>query len=209
VRGERRHFTHSKIMAWVAFDRTVKAVERFGLAGPVERWRQIRQQIHDEVCQRGFDRDKNSFVQAYNSHELDASLLMAPLVGFLPANDPRMVATVAAISNELLTDGFVKRYQTQSNVDALPPGEGAFLACTFWLADNLCLQGRHDEAAAIFERLLKLRNDVGLLSEEFDPHARRFLGDFPQAFTHVALVNTAHNLAGKQRKRPAEQRSRP
>jgi len=197
VRGPRRHFTHSKVMAWLAFDRGVQAVERFGRVGPVEGWRAIRSEIHREVCEQGFDVELNSFTQSYGSKRLDASLLMIPLVGFLPADDPRMIGTVAAIERELVRDGFVYRYthdEEGRSVDGLPPGEGAFLPCTFWLADNLALQGRLDEAEAIFERLLELRSDLGLLAEEWDPDARRQLGNYPQAFTHVALVNTAFNL---------------
>lgn len=194
VRGPRRHFTHSKVMAWVAMDRAVKAVERFGLEGPVEQWRRLRKVIHDQVCRSGFDRELNAFVQYYGSKDLDASLLMLPLVGFLPATDPRMRGTVAAIQQRLMRDGFVDRYPTHPDVDGLPPGEGAFLICTFWLADNLALQGRYIEARAIFERLLALRNDVGLLSEEYDPQTRRLVGNFPQAFSHVGLINTARNL---------------
>jgi GH15 family glucan-1,4-alpha-glucosidase len=210
VRGPRRHFTHSKVMAWVAFDRGVQAVERFGRKGPVERWRSIRTEIHREVCKEGFDVDLNSFTQFYGSNRLDASLLMIPLVGFLPADDPRMVGTVAAIERELVRDGFVYRYthdEEARSVDGLPPGEGAFLPCTFWLADNLALQGRLDEAEEIFERLLALRNELGLLAEEWDPAERRQLGNFPQAFTHVALVNTAFNLDREERRSPMEQRS--
>jgi GH15 family glucan-1,4-alpha-glucosidase len=210
VRGPRRHFTHSKVMAWVAFDRGVQAVERFGRNGPADRWRSIRTEIHEEVCEQGFDVELNSFTQFYGSKRLDASLLMIPLVGFLPADDPRMVGTVAAVERELVRDGFVYRYahdEGTTNVDGLPPGEGAFLPCTFWLADNLALQGRLDEAEEIFERLLALRNDVGLLAEEWDPNARRQLGNFPQAFTHVALVNTAFNLDREERRSPMEQRS--
>jgi len=210
VRGPRRHFTHSKVMAWVAFDRGVQAVERFGRNGPVERWRSIRTEIHREVCKQGFDVELNSFTQFYGSKRLDASLLMIPLVGFLPADDPRMVGTVAAIERELVRDGFVYRYSHDDearNVDGLPPGEGAFLPCTFWLADNLALQGRIDEAEEIFERLLELRNEVGLLAEEWDPKERRQLGNFPQAFTHVALVNTAFNLDRQEHGSPMEQRS--
>lgn len=195
IRGPRRHFTHSKVMAWVAVDRMIKAVERFGMDGPVERWRGLRKAIHDEVCRKGFDPARNSFVQHYGSPELDASLLMMALVGFLPATDPRVRGTVEAIERELMTDGFVARYRSRSEVDGLPPGEGAFLPCTFWLADNLELLDRHDDALQLFERLLALRNDVGLLSEEYDPRSRRLMGNFPQAFTHVALVNTACNLS--------------
>jgi GH15 family glucan-1,4-alpha-glucosidase len=205
VRGPRRHFTHSKVMAWVAVDRAVKAVERFGLDGPVERWRQIRDRIHADVCRHGFDADCNAFVQYYGAKELDASLLMIPLVGFLPATDPRMSGTVKAILERLLVDGFVLRYATSPAVDGLPPGEGAFLACTFWLADNLALQGRYDEAREVFGRLLGIRNDVGLLSEQYDPVARRLVGNFPQAFSHVGLINTARNLT--RRGGPAEDRA--
>ena len=194
VRGPRRHFTHSKVMAWVAADRAVKAVERFGMAGPVERWRALRDAIHEDVCRRGFSVKRDAFVQFYGGCELDAALLMMPLVGFLPACDPRMVATVAAIERELMVDGFVRRYATASGVDGLPPGEGVFLACSFWLADNYAMMGRRGEAQVLFERLLALRNDVGLLAEEYDPRSGRQLGNFPQAFSHVALINTAHNL---------------
>ena len=195
VRGPRRPFTHSKVMAWVALDRAVKAVERFGLEGPVERWRAVRAAIHADVCRGGFDRGIGAFVQSYGSKLLDASLLMIPLVGFLPAADPRMLGTVEAIRKHLMSDGLVARYQTSPDLDRLPPGEGAFLACTFWLADNLALQGRRAEARALFERLLDVRNDVGLLSEQYDPDARRLVGNFPQAFSHVGLINTACNLS--------------
>jgi GH15 family glucan-1,4-alpha-glucosidase len=197
VRGPRRHFTHSKIMAWVAFDRAVQAVQCFGREGPVERWRAQRDAVHDEVCRRGFDAARNTFVQYYEGDTLDASLLMIPLVGFLPADDRRVVGTVAAVERHLVVDGFVLRYAVADapHVDALPPGEGVFLPCSFWLADDLALLGRHDEARRLFERLLALRNDVGLLSEEYDPGRRRLVGNFPQAFTHVSLVNTARNLS--------------
>jgi GH15 family glucan-1,4-alpha-glucosidase len=210
VRGPRRHFTHSKVMAWVAFDRGVQAVERFDRAGPVERWREVRTEIHREVCARGFDADLNSFTQSYGSKRLDASLLMIPLVGFLPADDPRMVGTVAAIERELVRDGFVYRYthdEEARSVDGLPPGEGAFLPCTFWLADNFALQGRVDDGLAVFQRLLDLRSDLGLLAEEWDSSTRRQLGNFPQAFTHVALVNTAFNLDRQAHAAPMEQRA--
>ena len=195
VRGPRRHFTHSKMMAWVAFDRAVKAVERYGASGPVDRWRQLRDEIHAEVLAEGFDRTRNTFTQYYGSKELDASLLMIPLVGFLQATDPRVVGTVAAIERDLMWNGFVQRYQTKEHIDGLPPGEGVFLACTFWLADNYALQGRRDDAVGVFERLLTLRNDLGLLSEQYDPQQKRQLGNFPQAFSHVMLINTARNLA--------------
>ena len=204
VRGPRRPFTHSKVMAWVALDRAVKAVRRFGLDGPVERWRAVRDAIHADVCRNAFDREIGGFVQYYGAKLLDASLLMIPLVGFLPATDPRMIGTVEAIEKHLMSDGLVARYQTAPELDGLPPGEGTFLPCTFWLADNLALQGRHDEAKALFERLLVVRNDVGLLSEQYDPGARRLVGNFPQAFTHVGLVNTASNLT--RRDGPAKHR---
>jgi GH15 family glucan-1,4-alpha-glucosidase len=196
VRGPRRHFTHSKVMAWVAADRAVKAVEQFGLDGPADRWRHLRSEIHHQVCDHGFDATRNTFTQSYDRGALDASLLMIPLVGFLPATDPRMVGTVAAIQAELCDDGFVRRYGAASlgDVDGLPGGEGAFLPCSFWLADNLILQGRIEEGRRQFTRLCGLANDVGLLAEEYDPTQRRQVGNFPQAFTHVALINTAHNL---------------
>jgi GH15 family glucan-1,4-alpha-glucosidase len=209
VRGPRRHFTHSKVMAWVAFDRGVQAVERFGRTGPVERWREVRSEIHREVLERGFDVELNSFTQSYGSKLLDASLLVIPLVGFLPADDPRMIGTVAAIERELYRDGFVYRYPSDdeaATVDGLIPGEGAFLPCTFWLVDNFALQGRLDEAEELFERLLALRSDLGLLAEEWDPATSRQLGNFPQAFTHVALVNTAFNLDRQAERSPMEQR---
>jgi GH15 family glucan-1,4-alpha-glucosidase len=200
VRGPRRHFTHSKVMAWVAFDRGIKLVEVFAREGPVARWRELRAEIHDEVCREGFDAERGSFVQSYGSKKLDASLLMIPIVGFLPPDDPRVVGTVAAIEHELAHDGFVDRYETPdtevSEVDGLPGSEGAFLPCSFWLVDNLYLQGREDEARALFERLLALRNDLGLLSEEYDPVQGCMLGNFPQAFTHLALVNSAFALSG-------------
>jgi GH15 family glucan-1,4-alpha-glucosidase len=197
IRGPRRQFTHSKVMAWVALDRGVKAVELAGLEGPVDRWRALRREIHDEVCREGFDPERDAFVQSYGGKQLDASLLLIPLVGFLPASDPRMKATVAAVQRELMVDGLLRRYPEEGSgeVDGLPPGEGTFLACSFWLADNLALMGRRDEAYAIFERLLELRNDVGLLAEQYDPSTGHQLGNFPQAFSHVALVNTARNLS--------------
>lgn len=204
VRGPKRHFTHSKVMAWVAVDRMVKTVERLGLDGPVDRWRGLRARIHDEVCTQGYDGQQNSFVQYYGGTELDASLLRIPLVGFLPADDPRVVGTLQAIERNLLRDGFVARYTTDRGVDGLSDGEGAFLPCTFWLADNYALLGRADDARRTFERTLAVGNDVGLMSEEYDPKAQRLLGNFPQAFTHVGLVNTACNLAG--RFGPAEHR---
>jgi GH15 family glucan-1,4-alpha-glucosidase len=195
VRGPRRHFTHSKVMAWVAFDRAVKAVERYGADGPVDRWRQLRAAVHGEVCEKGFDFERNTFTQSYGSQDLDASLLMIPLVGFLPATDRRVVGTVSAIEQDLMSNGFVRRYRPKEHIDGLPPGEGVFVACSFWLADNYELQGRHDDAHRLFDRLLGVRNDLGLLAEEYDPEQRRLLGNFPQAFSHVMLINTARNLA--------------
>jgi GH15 family glucan-1,4-alpha-glucosidase len=205
VRGPRQHFTFSKVMAWVAFDRAIKSAELFGFDGPVDRWRATRQQIHADVCERGVDRDRGCFVQAYGSKHLDASLLMLPSTGFLPASDPRVRATIEAIERELLCDGFVMRYDIGRTEDGLPPGEGVFLACSFWLADAYVLLGRMDEARTLFERLLTLRNDVGLLSEEYDTRLQRQAGNFPQAFSHVALVNTAHNLS--RAAKPVHQRS--
>jgi GH15 family glucan-1,4-alpha-glucosidase len=195
VRGGPRHFVHSKVMAWVAFDRAVRSVEEQGLRGPVDRWREQRDRIHAQVCERGFDAELDSFTQSYDSKELDASLLLIPLVGFLPAGDPRVRATVAAIERELLRDGLVLRYRVhEESADGLPGDEGVFLPCSFWLCDCYELLGRHDEAHALFERLVGLANDVGLLAEEYDPHAKRQLGNFPQAFTHLALVNTAFTV---------------
>ncbi len=204
VRGPRRHFTHSKVMAWVALDRAVKGVENYQLKGAVDVWHQRRDELHQEICDKGFDAKLGSFVQYYGSKDLDASLLMAPLVGFLPAEDPRIRGTLEAIEKNLMRDGFVQRYPTSSGTDGLPPGERAFLACTFWMADNLALLNRLDEARQIYERLLSLRNDVGLLSEEYDPIAKRLVGNFPQAFSHVGLVNTALNLSKETG--PAEHR---
>jgi GH15 family glucan-1,4-alpha-glucosidase len=204
MRSGRRHYTHSKVMAWVAFDRTLRSAEEFDLACPVDRWRKLRAQIHDEICRHGFNPDTGTFVQSYGSKQLDASLLLLPLVGFLPPTDPRIRATVDAIERTLSADGFILRYDTAGAEDGLPPGEGAFLACSCWLADNLLLQGRYDEARAIFERLLSIRNDVGLLAEEYDPRAKRQLGNFPQAFSHLALVSTALNFA--RGAKPIEQR---
>ena len=195
VRGPRRHFTHSKVMAWVAFDRAIKDAEADCIDAPIERWRSIRAAIHAQVCRRGFDSKINSFVQAYDSAHLDASLLLIPQVGFLPPDDSRVRGTIAAIERNLVVEGLVLRYSTATDVDALPAGEGAFLPCSFWLADGYVLTGRRNEGEALFERLLRLSNDVGLLAEEYDPRARRMLGNFPQALTHMALVNTARILS--------------
>jgi GH15 family glucan-1,4-alpha-glucosidase len=195
VRGPRRHFTHSKVMAWVAFDRAIKDAEQDGLEGPLDRWRQLRDRIHEQVCEQGFDPRGNTFVQSYDSTCLDASLLLLPQVGFLPPEDPRVIGTIAAIERNLMADGLVMRYSTSTDVDALPAGEGAFLPCSFWLADSYVLTGRKEEGAALFERLLALGNDVGLFAEEYDVRAKHQLGNFPQALTHMALVNTARLLS--------------
>ncbi|MGH9502677.1 MAG: glycoside hydrolase family 15 protein [Terriglobales bacterium] len=194
MRGPRRHFTHSKVMAWVAVDRAVQSRELGWISGEVNRWRTLRDTIHQQVCSEGFDTEMNSFVQYYGSKHLDASLLMIPLVGFLPADDKRVLGTVKAIEAGLMQDGFVARYTVDPSVDGMPHGEGQFLACSFWLVDNYGLQGRQDDAEQLFERLLAIRNDVGLLSEEYDPAAKRLLGNFPQAFSHIGLVNSAFNL---------------
>ncbi len=198
VRGGRQHFVHSKVMAWVAFDRAAHELNTQAFGDSRQRWRKIADKIHAEVCDRGFDRDLDSFVQAYGSKRLDASLLLIPLVGFLPADDPRVQGTLRAIEAKLLIDGeFVLRYEPDDAVDGLPAGEGAFLACSFWLVDNYVLQGRYMEARALFERLVRRCNDVGLLAEEVDPLTGRMLGNFPQAFSHVGLINCAFNLTRK------------
>ena len=194
MRGDRQHFTHSKVMAWVAFDRAIKTAEQFGLEGPLDRWREIAAAIHADVCSRGYDRALGSFVQSYGSKQLDASLLLMPLVGFLPPEDARVRGTLQAVERRLLVDGLLKRYDSAAAPDGLPAGEGAFLACSFWLVDAYVLQNRWQDARRLFARLLELRNDVGLLSEEYDPRTRRLVGNFPQAFTHVALINSAFNL---------------
>ena len=196
IRGPRQHFTHSKVMAWVAFDRGVKAVDTFGLAGDASKWRAVRDEIHEQVCRQGFDRELNSFVQHYGSREADASLLQMPLVGFLPADDPRVIGTVELIQQRLTRNGAVYRYRNDKGLENLPGGEGSFFLCTLWLIDNLALQGRTAEAREMFECLLGLRNDVGLLSEQYEPESGRLLGNFPQAFSHLGLINTAEHLAG-------------
>ncbi|MFC1408393.1 glycoside hydrolase family 15 protein [Streptacidiphilus sp. N1-12] len=198
VRGPRRHFVHSKVMAWVAVDRTIRMIEETPHEGPLERWRQLRDDIHEDVCENGFDRERNTFTQSYGSKELDASLLLIPQVGFLPPDDKRVIGTIEAIQRELLTpDGFVLRYPTsggEEGLDGLPGDEGAFLACSFWLADDLAMIGRVAEARQLFEKLLSIRNDVGLLAEEWDPRLQRQVGNFPQAFSHVPLIDTALRL---------------
>ena len=211
VRGKPQHFTHSKVMAWVAIDRAVKSAEQFHLDGPIDRWRALRDRIHGDICENAYSPELNSFVQAYGSKLVDASVLLMPLVGFLPASDPRIVGTVAAIEKRLLVDGFVLRYDSAETDDGLPEGEGAFLACSFWLADNYLLLGRQDDALRVFQRMLDLRNDVGLLSEEYDPVRKRQVGNFPQAFSHIALLSTAFNLGHVRRQnapRPVEQRGK-
>ncbi len=208
VRGPRRQFTHSKVMTWVAFDRAIKSAERFGLHGPVDRWRALRDQIHREVCQHGYDHKLGSFTQYYGATHLDAALLLIPATGFLPPHDERVLGTIRAVERELVSDGFVHRYPTggPESVDGLPGREGAFLACSFWLVDAYHLSGQHERAHALFHRLTAVANDVGLLSEEYDTARGRLVGNFPQAFSHVALVNSARNLSSGD-KRPAEERS--
>jgi GH15 family glucan-1,4-alpha-glucosidase len=207
VRGPKRHFTHSKVMAWVALDRAIASAEKFSLDAPLDRWREVRQRIHDDVCARGFNRKLNSFTQAYDSKDLDANLLLIPLVGFLPASDPRVRGTVESVGQQLSVEGLIRRYDADAVDDGLPGAQGTFLACSFWYVDNLVLLGRREEAVEMFERLLALRNDVGLLSEEYDPRSRRQLGNFPQAFSHVALVSSAYNLERTETAKPAKQRA--
>jgi GH15 family glucan-1,4-alpha-glucosidase len=197
VRGPRRHFTHSKVMAWVALDRAVKSIELYGLPGPLDRWKAARDEVHASVCEHGFDGERGTFVQHYGGKGVDASLLMIALVGFLPPSDPRVVGTIAAVEHDLLRNGFVARYEPHPGLDGQEGVEGVFLPCSFWLVDNYVLQGRKADARTLFEQLLSLCNDVGLLSEEYDPVARRLLGNFPQAFSHVSLVNTARNLSSE------------
>ena len=208
VRGGRKPFVHSKVMAWVAFDRAVRMVERYGQEGPVDRWRELRSAVHREVCEQGYDADRKTFTQSYGSRGLDAATLMIPVVGFLAPTDERVIGTVEAVQRELCHDGFVMRYDTSEAADGLPPGEGAFLPCSFWLADCLTLIGRHEEARRMFDRLTALANDVGLLAEEYDPGQKRLVGNFPQAFTHVALVSTAINL-DRATASPARERAEP
>jgi GH15 family glucan-1,4-alpha-glucosidase len=206
IRGPRRHFTHSKLMAWVALDRAVKAVEQFQLPGDADRWRELRKTIHDDICARGYQPSRGAFTQFYGSDKLDASLLMMPLVGFLPANDPRVRSTIEAIERELTHEGMVHRYHPEKSaaIDGLPPGEGAFLPCSFWLVDCLAQLGRNDDARRLFETLLAKTSPLGLLAEEYDSDRRRLVGNFPQAFSHIGLVNSAQNLGETG---PADQRS--
>lgn len=205
IRGPRRQFTHSKVMAWVAIDRAIKAVHNYGMDGPVKEWEVLRDQIHRDICSNGFNTKLNSFVQYYGANVVDASLLMMPLVGFLDPKDPRLRGTVDAVQTHLLKDGFVLRYETETDIDGLPGEEGAFLACSFWLADNLILLGQTEEARELFQRLINLRNDVGLLAEEYCSSRQRMIGNFPQAFSHIAHVNTAINLSKQHG--PADDRS--
>jgi GH15 family glucan-1,4-alpha-glucosidase len=195
VRGGRQRFTFSAIMAWVAFDRAIHTAERWNLEAPLDRWRALRARVHDEVCREGYDADRNSFVQYFGSTSADASLLLIPTTGFLPADDPRVRGTVAAVERELFQSGIVRRYDTRTGVDGLPPGESAFFPCNFWLVDAYAMQGRMSEANALFERMLALRNDLGLLSEEYEPVLRRQMGNFPQGFCHLTLINSAFRLA--------------
>jgi GH15 family glucan-1,4-alpha-glucosidase len=205
MRGPAQHFTYSKVMVWVAYDRAIQSAEMFGLEGPLDEWRRLRQEVFDDVCARGFDKTRGTFMQAYGSDQLDANLLQLPCVGFLPVSDPRIAATIVAIEHRLVRDGFVLRYSTEEVEDALPPGEGAFLACSFWLVDVYILQERYDDAERLFQRLVDLRNDLGLLSEEYDPRLKRLVGNFPQAFSHLALINSAYNLSPARK--PVHQRA--
>jgi GH15 family glucan-1,4-alpha-glucosidase len=205
VRSGREHFTYSKVMAWVAFDRTIKSAEQFNFDGPIDHWKKLRTEIHADVCRKGYDPRQQSFVRSYGSTEIDASLLLLPTVGFLPPQDPRVKGTIEAVERHLMKDGLVLRYNTASADDGLPPGEGVFLACSFWMVDAYVMLGRLDDARALFDRLVGLCNDVGLLSEEYDPESEQLLGNFPQAFSHVALLNSAFNLT--RASKPAEQRA--
>ena len=205
VRGEPQHFTYSKVMAWVAFDRAVKGMETFGVTGHITHWREVRDTVHRDICQKGYNPELGSFTQAYGSKQLDASLLLIPQVGFLPWTDPRIRGTVEAVEKHLMQDGFVLRYRTEKVNDGLPPGEGVFLACSFWMVSALRMLGRTEDARQLFERLLSLRNDVGLLAEEYDPRAKRQLGNFPQALSHISLINAAFEF--NRASSPGEQRA--
>jgi GH15 family glucan-1,4-alpha-glucosidase len=207
IRGPLRRFTHSRVMVWVAFDRAIAAVERHGLEGPVDRWRELREKVREEVLEHGYDHERGTFTQHYETTEVDASLLVISDVGFLPGDDPRMLGTIKAVEEDLLHEGLLLRYRTQSGVDGLSGHEHPFLACSFWLVEAYALAGRLDDAHALMDRLLALQNDVGLLSEEYDPVARRFIGNFPQAFSHLTLVGAAHQLArAVRRDQPAPTR---
>jgi GH15 family glucan-1,4-alpha-glucosidase len=206
MRSGEKHFTYSKVMAWVAFDRGVKMIEEFKLKGPLRRWRKVREQIHRQVCRNAYNHVVKAFTQHYGSRELDASSLLFPILGFLPIGDPRVTNTIAAVEKNLLRGGFLLRYDSKTTADGLPGGEGVFLLCTFWLVDVYEMQGRDDEARALFERLLSIRNDLGLLSEEYDPRTKRMLGNFPQAFSHIGLLNSAFNLTHERG--PTHQRSK-
>jgi GH15 family glucan-1,4-alpha-glucosidase len=209
-RGEPKHYVLSKVMTWVAFDRAIKSVEKFGFEAPIERWRELRGSICRDVCENGFDPQQNAFVESYGSQMLDGSILLLPAVGFLPPSDPRVRGTIAAIENHMMHGGFVLRHDPRETLNQKQPMEGAFLACSFWLADAYVLMGEIAKAQALFDRLVAVANDLGLLAEEFDPGAGRQTGNFPQALTHIALVNTAHNLshAKKSAEKPAVQRSK-
>jgi GH15 family glucan-1,4-alpha-glucosidase len=207
IRGTPQQFTHSKVMAWVAFDRAIKSLETYGLEGPLEEWRALREEIFQEVCAKAFDPELGTFVQAYGAKHVDANLLLMPSMGFLPVSDPRIEGTIATIEKRLLRGGLVARYDTEETDDGLPPGEGAFLACSFWLVDVYIMQNRTADAERLFRHLVGLRNDLGLLSEEYDPRAKRLVGNFPQAFSHMALVNSAYNLTRAEK--PVDQRAQP
>jgi GH15 family glucan-1,4-alpha-glucosidase len=209
-RGAGKHYVSSKVMTWVAFDRGIKSAEKFGLDAPLDRWRLLRDEICRDVCEKGFDARQNTFVESYGSQLLDASILMLPAVGFLPASDPRVRGTIAAIERHMMRDGFVLRHDPREISEEKPPIEGAFLACSLWLADACVLAGEIDKAQALFDRVVAVANDLGLLAEEYDSGVERQTGNFPQALTHIALINTAHNLsdAGKPKEKPAVQRSK-
>jgi GH15 family glucan-1,4-alpha-glucosidase len=204
IRGPRRHFTHSRVMIWAAFDRAIEGVERHGLEGPLEQWREIRDQVRAEIMERGYDAERNTFTQHYDTRVVDASLLVLPLVRFIDGNDPKMVGTIAAVEEDLMRDGLLMRYRTSSGVDGLEGGEHPFLACSFWLVSAYALSGRAQDATRLMGHLVGLANDVGLLSEEYDPANRRMVGNFPQAFSHLALVGAAMNIERAQRLETAE-----
>ena len=204
ARGPQRHYTYSKVMAWVVFDRGVRLAERFDLEAPLDRWRAIRDEIHREVCEQGYDPERRTFTQYYGSTELDASVLNIPLVGFLPGDDERVTGTIDAVSRELGRDGFVSRYSTAQTDDGLPGDEGQFLACSFWLVTALALNGRADEARSLFERLIGLSNDLGLLAEEYDVGRQRQVGNFPQAFSHLTLILAARAITTAEQEAGAE-----